>query len=358
MVPYTRRGVGLVWAVTCMSMLIAIGALTLDVMRWQMVKTELRRAADAAARAGAGALPGGVMQAESAARDIAMQNAVDARSLNSGQIDAEAGHWDTATRTFFVNPPTGRNFNAFRVTLHRTNARGGGVESVLGRLVGLGNLNARSEAIAMASAGVNVNHDIDGRVNPFLAGMPVGSVASQNNPHRNADVLGGVPMPIVPGQTLTFDSISGTVRHDPNLARYDPDGNLGAVGHNHNPTNGDIYGTGYYNENGIADMTAPINALVGVFLTDDAPNLSAAPSENLNFSTAESRDFATLKPKVKQIFFIGDGLRNDGVTQQQFEVPPGATRLVLATWDFYEWNNNAGVRTVRVSRPSQVTLVK
>ena len=40
---------------------------------------------------------------------------------------------------------------------------------------------------------------------------------------------------------------------------------------------------------------------------------------------------------------------SDGVPQK-FRAPEGATRLYLATWDFYEWNNNAGERTVKIER--------
>jgi hypothetical protein len=164
-------------------------------------------------------------------------------------------------------------------------------------------------------------------------------------------------MPLDEGEALTFDSISGTAKHDPRLALFNPDGELGDIGHNNLTTNGsNSYGSKMYNENGIADVTAPINALVGVFLTDDAPNLTSAPS-NLDFSTAASRDFGTLKPELKQIFFIGDGLDSKG-NKQNFVVPKGATRLYLATWDFYEWNNNDGFRNIKVNRPMQIITVK
>ena len=48
---------------------------------------------------------------------------------------------------------------------------------------------------------------------------------------------------------------------------------------------------------------------------------------------------------------------DDGATQT-FVAPAGATRLFLAGWDFYEWNNNAGDRTVKISRPSKIMTVK
>ena len=87
------------------------------------------------------------------------------------------------------------------------------------------------------------------------------------------------------------------------------------------------------------------------------PPTQQRPPSGLDFSTDASRDFTTLQPQIKQLFFIGDGQRSDG-TPQQFVAPPGATRLFLATWDFYEWNNNYGQRTVKVSRPGQIITVE
>jgi hypothetical protein len=159
------------------------------------------------------------------------------------------------------------------------------------------------------------------------------------------------------GDVLNFDNIDGTAQHDPNQPYYTPDGQLDDIGHN-NLTRSDSnsYTQTYYNENGIADMRAPINALVGVFLDDKDPSTTSAPS-NLDFSSDASRDFDTLKPQLKQIFFIGDGLNSAG-GHQKFVVPKGATRLFLATWDFYEWNNNAGYRNIKISRPTQIITVK
>jgi uncharacterized membrane protein len=48
----TRRGMSLMWAIGCMTGLCAIASLAVDYGRVQVVKSELRRAADAAARAG------------------------------------------------------------------------------------------------------------------------------------------------------------------------------------------------------------------------------------------------------------------------------------------------------------------
>jgi hypothetical protein len=100
-------------------------------------------------------------------------------------------------------------------------------------------------------------------------------------------------------------------------------------------------------ENGISDITAPINSLVGVFLGPDQPDQSPAP-DALDFSTAASRDYAVLAPALKQVFFIGDGLTSTGDPHQVI-VPDGATRLYLGTMDGFEWRNNSGAFSVRIN---------
>ncbi len=113
-------------------------------------------------------------------------------------------------------------------------------------------------------------------------------------------------------------------------------------------------------ENGIADLSAPIDSLIGVFLDDRQPDLSAAP-DGLDFGTLAARDFDSLSPLLKQPFFIGDGFKNDGTTIQSFTVPEGATRLFLGTMDAFEWENNTGslsvtVTPLRLMRAQQVAL--
>ena len=85
--------------------------------------------------------------------------------------------------------------------------------------------------------------------------------------------------------------------------------------------------------------------------------MPAAVSARICFNPLASRDFTELRPKLKQAFFIGDGKNSQGA-RQKFVAPTGATRLYLATWDFYEWNNNAGSRNIQVKRPSRIITVK
>jgi hypothetical protein len=121
---------------------------------------------------------------------------------------------------------------------------------------------------------------------------------------------------------LTF-TVTGSVDNIPFPSNLSPDGGSLA---NHAA------------ENGISGFTAPLNSLVGVFLSDAQPNLSPPPAD---FPYLPSG--GTVSPQVQQVFFIGDGLTGTGSgAVQQFVVPRGATRLFLGTWDGYEWNNNFG----------------
>jgi hypothetical protein len=280
------------------------------------------------------------------ARRIASENKADNVAVDlDPATDIIFGKWDTNTKTFTqLSSSNWPQVNAVRIIARRTSNRGNAVPLMFAKLVGRDTCDVSAEAIVMVIPAVNVNETILATANPFLSGMPRGTVASSPNPHNNPDRAGtsrtspgNSPfavqgLGVAENSVYTFDSIAGTARHDPNLPYFQPDGEL------------------------IADMKAPINALVGVFLDDNASNTTPAPA-NLDFSTAQSRNFNKLEPKLKQIFWIGDG-KNSGGQHQEFVAPEGATRLFLATWDFYEWNNNAGWRTVKITRPQRIITVK
>ena len=190
---------------------------------------------------------------------------------------------------------------------------------------------------------------VPGTATPWLAGMPAGTtavggdVAPPNSP---------VQLAVNAGDVLTFAS-SGSVDHCPAFGC----GAAGAEGDFVEAVTTHSGGA----EHGISDIASPIDALIGVFLAAGQPDLTAAPG-GLNFSSAASRDFVSLSPVLKQTFFIGNGLRNDGVTAQTFVAPAGATRLFLGTMDGFEWNNNSGslevtVSAVVVPEPATLALV-
>ncbi|HVT91034.1 MAG TPA: TadG family pilus assembly protein [Tepidisphaeraceae bacterium] len=381
MIGRKKKGNAIIYMLVYMMVLSAFCSLAVDLGRVQLAKTELRRAADGAARAGAAGIPTDTATATSLALQYAALNKVDGTplSLNASQ-DIEYGRWDTAAKTFTVkSDPSDSSINAIHVTARRTAKRGNAIPMLFISLLGFRQCDVNAESIVMVIPPIHVDQFVPADANPFLAGMPAGTKASKINPspRKIPDIAGtasdpknsplAVALGISGGATYTFDSIDGTARHDPGLNYYNPDGDTGdskGIGHNNSTTVYDNnYGSTMYNENGIADAWIPINALVGVFLDDNAPNLTSAPA-NLDFRDHSSSDpdrniidFQKFEPKLKQLFFIGDGLDKNG-NQQQFIAPPGATRLYLATMDYYEWNNNAGSRNIKVNRPMQIITVK
>jgi Flp pilus assembly protein TadG len=362
-------GISAIYLILFMVVICAFCSLAVDYGRVQLAKTELRRAADGAARAGAAGLvedPGSAVQL---AINFAKLNPVDGQPLQlKPSEDIELGKWDTKALTF--KKLSGFDLdeaNAVRVVAKRNQARGNAIPMTFASFIGFDACSISAESIVMVIPPIHVDQSVPATGNPFLAGMPAGASASVVNPHNSPDYAGTASNPrqspllvklkVAEGQTLTFDSITGTARHDPNLAYFDPDGEMSDIGHNNVTKSGsNSYTSKMFNENGIADMVGPINALVGVFLTDDPPTKGDVP-DNLDFRKAEDRDFDNLKPLTKQIFWIGDGENSKG-NKQEFIVPKGATRLFLATWDFYEWNNNHGFRDVRINRPMHIITVK
>lgn len=117
---------------------------------------------------------------------------------------------------------------------------------------------------------------------------------------------------------------------------------------------------------GISGYFGPALALVGVFLTDAAPQ-APAPSI-LDFSTSGlGRNFPAISPQIGQLFFIGDG-QTDGELIQTIVIPTGATRLFLGVPDCLNgigdpgyYGDNQGSLSVAVNQvpePASVALIE
>jgi Flp pilus assembly protein TadG len=352
-----RFGYTLTMGLILIIALTAMASLAVDFGRVQLAKSALRDAADAASRHAASNLINGISATLNAAIDAADDNKVDGQALllNRNE-DIELGLWNTSTKTFTKLSGSQRsNANAVRVIARRTEARGNAIPTVFAAIVGKRSQDITVESISMRVAPVTTTYDIPATASPYLAGMPNGTMSSPNNPHNSPDYAPyqspvQVMLPVKPGTQFTFNTISGGANNDKQWTdRYQPDGNLSWI------TSNDTAQAG--GELGKSDMKAPINALVGVFLTDNDPRYSGNLPEKLDFETEASRNFSNLAPKIAQVFFIGDGLKSDG-TSQTFTVPANATRFYLANWDGYEWNNNVGMRTTAVTRQGRVVTVR
>jgi len=169
--------------------------------------------------------------------------------------------------------------------------------------------------------------------NPYLAGMPkrtkarMGDSAPQQSP-----VL--VERTLAHGVAVTFSAV-GATEHTPRCPPdcFGPNG-VGFARHRDG------------SEHGISDVIAPMDSLLGVFLSDERPDKSKTPP-GLDFRSARG-DFSSLAPKLKQVFFIGNGRTASGALRR-YLVPAKATKLYLGTMDGFEWNNNSGSFTVTVT---------
>ena len=191
-------------------------------------------------------------------------------------------------------------------------------------------------------AQVVVVPSVPGSSNPFLAGMPNGTLCCSGDSAPAQSPVQVTGLPVTPGWRLTF-SVTGSVDNTGAPPTLPPDGS-------------GLFST--VSNDGIAGATWPINALVGVFLDNNLPTATVAPAA-LDFSGGGiGTAFTTLSPGLKQAFFIGDGLTGNGTgTVQKFVVPTGATRFYLGTSDGVGWFNNSGAFavTVTATAPSPVS---
>ena len=175
---------------------------------------------------------------------------------------------------------------------------------------------------------------VPGQANPYLAGMPDGARAGDgDSAPRQSPVL--VNLSLTGAVAVSFSAVGG-VNHGPSACPPMCDSPNGAEWTDHRDGS----------ENGISNVTAPYEALRGIFLEDSRPD-RLKPPKHLDFNRI-GLSFNSLSPELRQVFFIGTGATKDGRTRR-YLVPKGAARLYLAIMDAYQWNNNSGSFAVTVS---------
>ena len=175
---------------------------------------------------------------------------------------------------------------------------------------------------------------VSAQANPYLAGMPGGARVSWGDSAPRQSPL-QVPVSLEGATAVTF-AATGAASHGPQPCPpycSPPEGR-------------ELTDHQYGSEDGISDVRAPYESLLGVFLDDQPPDRSKAP-HRLDFGRIGLK-FTTLSPELKQLFFIGGGKTRDG-TARRYLVPKGASRLFLGIMDGYQWNNNTGSFLVTVT---------
>lgn len=213
--------------------LLAVCSLAVDFGRVQVAKAELRRAADAAARAGAAGLPDPT-ETTRLARTFAQANTADGQAISVVDAqDIEVGTWNAWTRKF--TKLIGADLagaDAVRVTLRRTAQRGNAVPLTFGRLIGISSCDVPAFAVARYSwakgpgvvgidgvtmKGGDLVNSYDSSKGSYTS-QPSGSdvVVGSNQPiymNGSCVVEGDVycpPEPALPGDKVTGDKLNFT----------------------------------------------------------------------------------------------------------------------------------------------------
>lgn len=135
-----RRGAITVLTAVLIILLMAMLAFAIDTGYMTNTHTELKRAVDAGALAGAGALVHGQSQAKRQAYDFVSRNLVATEALPENDVEVYLGEWDIATRTF---RESNSQPNAVRVVAMRKDA-----PLFFGKVLGHDDFDMTEEAIA------------------------------------------------------------------------------------------------------------------------------------------------------------------------------------------------------------------
>jgi hypothetical protein len=188
---------------------------------------------------------------------------------------------------------------------------------------------------------------VPGSANPYLAGVPDGGYGLCDTAPGLSPTIVAPPQAVgivTPGAQESFYFYA-----------------VGATSFNGGAPLGDADGSDFLAEsplNGISGCVYPLNGLIGVFLDDNAPLFSDTAPPALDFSPDNHANYTPvpggvnytqLSPQLRQVFFIGNGVSNTGVSQRVI-APLGATRLFLASSDGCGWYNNSGSFSVLVAK--------
>ena len=334
-----RRGSTLLWVCVAIPLFFALGLFSVDAGAIFTARSELQLTVDAAARFGAQALRNGDHgQARANVHQSLTDNLVAGNNATLTDADIEFGLWDPVTRTMTVLPASeAAGATAIRVTARVTRDSENAVGTMFGSLVGLDDYELTATATATIGSPLPIEVQADSC--PYLAGMRNGDEIPFTWAPWYPDLPSAstyvdcpptsVSVKLRPGETVYFRDVEGSTGDTGTGVTYTLEGNTDRI-------------LGQAGLSWFSRTDAPLNALMGVFLDDNRPTTTITPA-GLNFGTATARDQLVIQPKLKQIFFIGDGVRNTDGRIQKFIVPDGATRLFLGTNDEHgNWFDNFG----------------
>jgi Flp pilus assembly protein TadG len=135
-----RRGNIVVLSAFLLVVMVALVAFAVDVGLMSMTRTEMQRATDSAALAGAGELINGTPPAYAEAVSYLTKNQVGTKTLAASDAKIDFGRWDTVNRTFTI---TNDRPNAIRVNASTT------MSTMFGKVLGGQDFVPKAESIAI-----------------------------------------------------------------------------------------------------------------------------------------------------------------------------------------------------------------
>jgi Flp pilus assembly protein TadG len=147
-----RRGMAMLYFVGSIAVLVGFCSLAVDLGRVQTARTDLRRAADAAARAAVANLARGNAAVQDAAYTIATNEKPDGVSINIDRMaDVQFIAWTAPGKYTVESNATDPGVNAVRVFCRRTEGTGNAVPLLFGQVLGVKTCDATVSSMAMFS---------------------------------------------------------------------------------------------------------------------------------------------------------------------------------------------------------------
>jgi Flp pilus assembly protein TadG len=205
-----RGGKVLIYAMFAMPLFLMLGTLAVDWGRVQLVKTELERATQAAARAAVPGIQNGTYL--DLANWVGAMNPADGTPVEFTMADVEIGRWDPATRTLLVGVGSP---NAVRATARRTvPASFGGWSGVNAKEV-VFRATARFNVIGFGLVGLDWVNMSGNSMASYSSGNS-GALQAQGNIGSNGNItLGGSTVVngntfVGAGRTVTGGTVTGS----------------------------------------------------------------------------------------------------------------------------------------------------
>jgi len=174
-----RHGIAIIYIIVVLIVMLGFCSFAVDLGRVQTAKTELRRAADAAARAGVASLALGTSSVQSAAINMAANDKCDGSTVVLTNANVSVGIWNSTSSTFSTTG-TANNTTTYQAVQVITSRA---VPLLFGEILGMAHctVNADSTA-ALVSVTTPITDFISAHGNPWLAGEPKNTTASQPDP--------------------------------------------------------------------------------------------------------------------------------------------------------------------------------